>query len=365
MKLAVVFTIASATFCSAQQCKVGPLDPADFILNDQGDNKYLAPLSAIFVKAGQRVQVSDVFKDGNHVMTGPDNKLAWESKPDFDDLNTAKWVPQGISSTADALDVGTYEGVDGWIVSWHRDDDKSARVTFVDKSSKKYRHALLVYPEAADDFREVPVHAGGIVWYGNTLWVVDTYNGIRVFDMGNIWKVGSGDGVGKKADGTYSAAGYIYVIPQIRWYKWTPSAQFRHSFIALDRTATPDRLLLGEYQSSGDLPTRIVQYQLDYTTRKLVASGTTVRGVWAYCVGILRMQGAVSVNNQIFISQSNGESKGDLFSWVPGNTAKEYAGFFPPSPEDLSYNKHGDEVYGLTEAAGGRYIITFKRPSVV
>ncbi|RYP68712.1 hypothetical protein DL771_006513 [Monosporascus sp. 5C6A] len=362
MKLSILFNIAAAAISHAQQCKVGPLDAADFILTDQGDNKNLAPLSAIL--QDKRVNVSDVFEDGNHAMTGSSAKLAWESKPDFDDFNTHKWVPQGISSTADALDVGTYEGIDGWLVSWHRDDDKSVRITFINKSTKKYRHALLVYPVAADNFKEVPVHAGGIVWYGSTLWVVDTSNGIRVFDMSNIWQVSSGDGVGKNADGSYSAAGYKYVIPQIRWYKWTPSFKFRHSFIALDRTTSPDRLILGEYQSSADLPTRMVQYELDYKTRKLVASGTTARGVWAYCVGILRMQGAVSVNNKIFISQSNGASKGDLLSWVPGNLAKDNVGFFPPSPEDLSFDKRGDVIYGLTEAAGGRYILTFKRSSV-
>ncbi|RYP90849.1 hypothetical protein DL770_003034 [Monosporascus sp. CRB-9-2] len=334
MKLSILLTIAAAAISHAQQCKVGPLDATDFILTDQGDNKNLAPLSAIF--QDKRVNVSDVFEDGNHAMTGSNAKLAWESKPDFDDFNTHKWVPQGISSTADALDVGTYEGIDGWLVSWHRDDDKSVRITFINKSTKKYRHALLVYPEAADNFKEVPVHAGGIVWYGSTLWVVDTSNGIRVFDMSNIWQVSSGDGVGKNVDGSYSAAGYKYVIPQIRWYKWTPSFKFRHSFIALDRTASPDRLILGEYQSSADLPTRMVQYELDYKT----------------------------LNDKIFISQSNGASKGDLLSWVPGNLAKDNVGFFPPSPEDLSYDKRGDVIYGLTEAAGGRYILTFERSSV-
>lgn len=109
-----------------------------------------------------------------------------------------------------------YEGINGWIVSWHRDDDKSVRVTFVNRADDTYRHALLVYPHASDNFREVPVHAGGIMWYGNTLWVLDTYNGIRVFDLTNIWQVGDGEDVGKVSSGVYSAAGYKYVIPQIR-----------------------------------------------------------------------------------------------------------------------------------------------------
>ena len=143
------------------------------------------------------------------------------------------------SSTADALDVGTYEGKDGFLVSWYMNDPNSARISFVDRETNSYRHALLVYPHDEDDFRRVPIHAGGIVWYGNTLWVVDTSNGIRVFDMDNIWQVDSGDGVGKKSDGGYSAQGYKYVIPQVMWYEWMPDFPFRFSYISLDRTTTP------------------------------------------------------------------------------------------------------------------------------
>lgn len=36
------------------------------------------------------------------------------------------------------------------------------------------------------------------------------------FDLTNIWQVGCGDDVGKVSGGVYSAAGYKYVIPQIR-----------------------------------------------------------------------------------------------------------------------------------------------------
>ena len=192
-------------------------DGADFVLHDQGANSHLAKLSAVFSKAGKNVSVAHVFDDGNHKTTkDKSGRLLWESTADYDDFNTNKWVPQGISSTIDAVAEGTYEGKDGWVVTWHRDDDKSVRVAFVDRKTGKYRHALLVYPEADDDFREVPVHAGGVVWYGGYLWVVDTNNGIRLFDLNNIWQVESGDGVGKKSGGGYSAAGYKYVIPQAR-----------------------------------------------------------------------------------------------------------------------------------------------------
>ncbi|KAF4468904.1 anchored cell wall 12 [Fusarium albosuccineum] len=365
MKLSILLPAAVGALCAVAQnadnCNTSSKkrNGADFILTDQGDNPNVASLSKIFADAGKKVAVADVFDAGNHYLTTDSSgKKAWEEKPDFDDQNTSKWVPQGITSTADALDVGTYEGKDGWIVSWHREDDKSARVTFVDRADDSYRHVLLVYPHAKDDFREVPLHAGGIMWYGSTLWIVDTWNGIRVFDMDNIWQVDSGDDVGKKSGGGYSAANYKYVLPQIRWYKWTPSFDFRFSWISLDRTTTPDSLMVGEYQTSTDVPIRMVQYDLDYKTRKLKADGTTAKGSWAYCVNIERMQGAVQADGKIYISQSNGKNAGSIWGWVPGQGAHENAGIVPPSPEDLSYDKRGKKIYGLTEVAGGRYILT-------
>lgn len=149
-----------------------------------------------------------------------------------------------------------------------------------------------------------------------------------------------------------------------RWYKWTSSFNFQHSFIALDRTASPDALLIGEYQASDSSPIRMVKYGLDSETRKLKASGTKVTASWAYCVGIERIQGAVSVDDTIYISRSNGGSDGDIFGWVPGNAAHNNPGFVPPSPEDLSYDKRSDVIYTVTEVSGGRYILTLKRSDI-
>lgn len=341
---------------------------SDFVLREKPVNGNVASLSSYFKARGKIVSVADVFDDGNHQMTtNSAGHRVWESKPDFDDLNTAKWVPQGISSTADALDVGIYQGKDGWVVSWHNADDTSARVTFVDKATGKYRHVLLVYPHAADDFRPVPVHAGGIVWYGNTLWVVDTKNGIRIFDLDNVWRVDDGDEVGKKSGGGYSAAGYRYVIPQLLWYEWTPSFNFQFSYVSLDRSSTPDSILVGEYRADSDAyPIRMAKWDLDYTTRRLKTdSANLAKATWAYCVNIERMQGAAAVDGRIFISRSNGASgNGDIWGWTPGGAATLNAGKLPPGPEDFSYDKRTKEMFTATEHAGKRYIVKFKASSV-
>lgn len=71
--------------------------------------------------------------------------------------------------------------------------EKGARVAFVDVTgAPKYRFALLVEPKgtvAAPDFAPVLVHAGGMVWFGNLLYVADTSKGFRVFDMSRMLQV--------------------------------------------------------------------------------------------------------------------------------------------------------------------------------
>ncbi|SPO01896.1 uncharacterized protein DNG_04569 [Cephalotrichum gorgonifer] len=337
---------------------------ADFVLREHEYDPKVPALRAIFAGEGRLVSVADVFNDGNRQMTADatiESTWRWQSG----DVDTETWVPQGISTTADALDVGTYEGYDGFIVSWYTNTDgkaSSARVSLVNKETLKYRHILLVYPHAEDDFREVPIHAGGVMWYGNTLWVVDTDNGIRVFDMDNIWHVDQGDAVGKNGNGGYSARGYKYVVPQVMWYEWTGDFPFKFSYISLDRTTTPDSLLVGEYrEDSADHPIRQVRWDLDYTMRTLK---TNVDGLasatWAYCVNVDRAQGAVQVDGTIYISRSNSAVRaGEIFTWTPGGPAVKTQDV-RPGPEDLTYDKRTKEVFTLSEHAGNRYIFGIK-----
>lgn len=129
----------------------------------------------------------------------------------------------------------------------------------------QYRHVLLVlgYEDSSGkaNFRTQELHAGGIMWYGNLLYVVDTRAGIRIFDLNKIYQVDtSGDGIGRVGT-KYQAYGYKlvtieirytfkltrrrYVMPQVRSYTpySTPASEvpLRFSWISLDRTTTPDR----------------------------------------------------------------------------------------------------------------------------
>ena len=69
---------------------------ADFVLRQKPNNANVASLSKIFSDKGRLVTVADVFNDGNHEMGEDVFGLKWESTKDFDDVNTKKWMPQGI-----------------------------------------------------------------------------------------------------------------------------------------------------------------------------------------------------------------------------------------------------------------------------
>ncbi|KAL5340950.1 hypothetical protein BJX70DRAFT_396330 [Aspergillus crustosus] len=346
----------------------GPKDPSIYKLTVTADSKALASLSEHFVAAGKNVSISDVLDSGNRAMTskkpsiGNGNPIVSLSF-NAGDVATTKWLPQGITSSADADPSGKWEDRESWIVSWHQDDDSNARVTFIDRATNKYRHVYLVRPDG-DSFGSVNVHAGGIVWVGQWLYVVDTSVGVRVFDLSNIWEVDVADGLGKQADGSYSAENYLYVLPQIHYYRFssTDGSKFRHSWISLDRTDNPPTLLVGEYQTedtTSDI--RFVKYPLNTTTGRLATnSAGVVTATEAYCADFLRAQGGFSRNGKIVVSRSNGGSKGgDRFTWTPGSAAVSKAGWFPPGNEDLSYNEVRKEWYTVTEHAGTRFLVGY------
>lgn len=199
------------------------------------------------------------------------------------DNDTDLWYPQGVSTVADAQDDKEWgDGNQPVLVSWydHADDgtEKGVRISFVDKKTGKYRHVLLAYPkwdgndnatyeavkteQTADG---TSLHAGGIVWYGNFLYVADTNRGFRVFDMRHIYDLaeapngstGNADLVGRH-DGVYHGHGYRYVMPQVA--SWTATApptdsdtvctadaqRMRFSYAGLDRSGA-DHLVAGEY----------------------------------------------------------------------------------------------------------------------
>jgi len=140
-----------------------------------------------------------------------------------------------------------------------------------------------------------------------------------------------------------------YVLPQVRTYTWQSKdgvKDLRHSFVSLDRTTTPDSILVGEYNAV-TFNNRLIRWNIDYTTRLLVTSGGIATASQAVSHDNLMIQGATTINGKFFLTQSLGAMLS--WDWVKGK--KTTSGTFPTVPEDVSYEK-GVGLWTLMENPG-------------
>jgi hypothetical protein len=293
--------------------------------------------------------------------------FCWETGDDGSCHN----VPQGITTTRDATG-GGYDGHQLVAVSWYYRDvcesnapNTRSRITLVDWDAdhpNKYRKILLVEPKDTPDgpsFADVPIHAGGVSWYGHYLYVADTDDGMRVFDMRTIMETDTtGDGIGLQPGGAYQAHGYRYVLPQMGTIDQTgaDAAQLRWSAIGLDR-AQPS-LVTADY---GDATFRSARFPLDPATNRLVTgAGGLVHATQALSVPYHRVQGVVSHNGRWWWG-SSGEKL--LYHWVPGQASTTTHPWVSWC-EGLSYWEDAanpDLLWSLRENTGDRSVFVVQQ----
>lgn len=289
------------------------------------------------------------------------------------------WYPQGITTTRAGMEDGQYQNHQIVLTSWYHKPEnegtgvpnKGVRVSFVDWDAdwpNTYRHVLLVEPTAGGNFKAVQVHAGGIMWYGNLLYVVDTSGGVRIFDFERIYSVDTGlsNAIGKQSDGTYHAFNYAYVMVQVGWLR-DAGLGLRHSFISLDRATSPDSFVIGEYSTDDDkngVPdsnARVVRFPISVTSRLPIteADGRTY-GSEAYDTHIPQMQGVLARDGKWRFASSNGSSNpGYLRVWDRGTTSVRTYGWVIGA-EDLTYYGHPDQpdlIWTQTEYPNRRAVI--------
>ncbi|MFC5749606.1 hypothetical protein [Actinomadura rugatobispora] len=316
-----------------------------------------------------------------------------------DDNETTQWYPQGVTTVADMqADQEWGDGHQPVLVSWYDANDnadgmvKGVRVSFMNRTTGSYRHVLLVYPkqsagitsydavrvsqDSTADGYTTSLHAGGIVWYGNYLFVADTARGFRVFDMRRVFDLGasengttSGDHLIGYQQGTYYGYGYRYVMPQIG--SWTHTAATgtkcsdnvgaedgspNFSYTSLDRSGT-DHLIAGEY-CAGDEDTngRVATWPMAgaFSGGELVMDPDyRWNADAAYTLPVSNVQGATRFNNRWYLSQSDGATRaGWLHTAVPNVQPPAVTGplqttgkkALPIGPEDLSHWPGGSET---------------------
>ncbi|MFO0736799.1 MAG: hypothetical protein U0270_13020 [Labilithrix sp.] len=356
------------------------IDRCAYALNESAE---IAVTPDVVTKLGTiaaPVTVTDVLNDANRIATktatvpGAPSSVQYALNWQDDDNGSVAWTPQGLSGSADASDDGKVGGKTAVLVSFYDEpvagsgeENVGVRIAFVDTTNAaapRYRFALLVQPKAgaggAPSFDPIKIHAGGMVWYRDWLYVADTTHGFRVFDMRRLLRVATDAGP-FGCDGTACRAGnYKYVLPQIGKYERESACGPLFSWVSLDRRSDPPALVSGEYCSTdacaGPLAGRVFRWPLDPTTGLLRSAVTFPTE--AYLMSHKQVQGGASVNGLYFLSSSapSGDG-GDLYRVTKGKSATSQWG---DNPEDLMVDPGNGWLWSLNEKAGKRAVFAVK-----
>jgi hypothetical protein len=308
------------------------------VIGGSGYQRLKGP-QAVFTSANREAAALD---SGTRKRVGvPANAsgFRWEEGDDRVDY----WVPQGITAATDAGDDKAKAYPGALLASWYDDAGNRARVSFVSNLRADrhlaYRHVLLVQPNGAGGYTNVDTHAGGLAWFRNRLYVADTH-GIRVFDMGRIYRVKAGGGRLEQS------ANYAFVMPQIGSYS---SPALRISFVAVDRTGAQPVLVAGEYKEGATAGGRIARFPLNGTTGDLVTNigADRVGALGAFVSPRGSMQGAVTAGGRVWVSGSSGDdNRGSLvYGTVGGNSSRSLPWLV--GAEDLLYSS--GRLFSLSE----------------
>jgi len=263
------------------------------------------------------------------------------------DVWSRTWWPQGVA-------VGEHEGVPLAMASWFaqpkRGREQGARISVVDLRDAvhpRYHHVLLVSPRRDASrvaFDPVGIHAGGIVWAGDRLFVAATFGGIREFRLSDILHARSGRGI----------FGYRHVLPEFARFSppdGVAAERMRYSFLSRETGSDSApanaevRLVAGEYGTHDHH--RLARLRI--TDDHSVIDDSHVPG-------IAHMQGAVLHDGRWFVSASRGDKQGgDLWVGTTGAMIR-HEGVLPVGPEDLAVWPERRQLWCLSEYPGRRWM---------
>ncbi len=308
--------------------------------------------SAIALLPQMRVTLDQVLqdcnRDGERISSVPGvnhffSGFEWQS----DDGNSKNWYPQGITGR-----VINERNI--LLVSWYdrSDTNRGVRISFcdlTDPNSPRYRHVLLVDAvKEGTGAKMVPVriHAGGIAWVGDFIYVADTHNGFRVFDTREIRQIPS-DELAKTFD-------YKYVLTQTSAWKLPAGSKTAiFSSVSVDRTTSPPSLVTCEYHEKS-LAGRVFRWQLDAKGRLAAANGRTTVCREAYTAGQNKIQGAARYKGEWFLSCSSQKlTRGSLYAVKPNVKSAERSWCY--GPESL-HVATGPYLWSLSEHPGNRKV---------
>ncbi|MDG6105002.1 hypothetical protein Daura_32955 [Dactylosporangium aurantiacum] len=377
----VAATLLTATTSASAAAAPTALPAGQFTLS--ANYHQFDALNTALVSTLGTAAVHTVMDNANHDRTGITDSLgiSYETGFSFDsgDDNDCTNFPQGITTSRDAIGTansGNYDGHQLILVSWYTKDgcdgaSSRSRITLVDWDAtypNKYRKILLVEPTgttAAPDFKDIKVHAGGVSWFGDYLYVADTGRGMRVFDMRKILKTSTGGTaaqIGRQSATTYYAHNYAYVLPQIGTVTaaTTSGTNLAWSSISLDRVSRS--IVMTEYTcSSGctDYPNRApraVRFPFASGATTFAASTTATQ---ALQLPWYKLNGVASHNGRWWFNSSGSKQ---LYYWTPSAGPHTYA--WVSGGESISYWEdaaEADLLWSLQEPIGHRNVFAVKQ----
>jgi len=308
-------------------------------------------------------------------------------------LDTSDWVPQAVASSNEGA-VGGYTGPSAVAVTWYqprpdhtagaKDDPQNDRITFINTpasgESSTYRHVLMVEPVIENgklNLRRVKMHAGGIAWYGNILYVASTGGGMRAFDIRRIFAVHTtkdlvGLDTATPSDFRLYGESFAYVILQIGYYNKTDSACDRSatmtntglcfSGITVNRSASPVSLISYEYRTQDQMlaatvGSRIVHWPLDSSTGLLArAADGKVHSGKLFLTPTYQVQGVSIDHATFFMSTSQGD--GTFYREVDGDGVAPDKSAWVQGAETTSFTttSYGNRLWSATEVPGQRML---------
>ena len=157
---------------------------------------------------------------------------------------TQRWYPQGI-------DVGKRRGRRALAVSWFRQDASgrhlASRVTLVDRERARRIDIVLAVTDENDALQPAPIHAGGLAWFGDRLFVAATGQGIWEFDLGALRRVHGADAQRVRGGARRRDRRTAVVAVRTRRHPVALRCSFVGRVFDADGTPLP-RVLIGEYR---------------------------------------------------------------------------------------------------------------------
>ena len=301
------------------------------------------------------------------------------------DEQTNEWRPQGLTGFSyggKKFLLATWYGVGPGTIAGVNNQHKGVRVSLVDITNMnniKYRHILLVQNKAnmsnsnlyrstnsysqLNSFCPVTIHAGGVAFYNNKIYVVDTKLGMRVFDITKMIAVSGDSGetrIGSETDGTLKAFNYGYILPQCGYYDIDNANPY--SCISLGKGADGNpRLWTGQYlaPSDGQTPkiygfplnangiTNAQVQQLEPQDNETGNNGPVYRVQGVFRTGntsTLAITGQSSYEGSTarLVRHYSGDGAGTRYRW-------------PHGAEDLYYDSNTGYLWNLTEYETSKY----------